>query len=181
MATATGARVAGLDGLVRRAQAGDRHAFDTLYELTAPRVFALCMRLCGDRLAAGALLQDTYVRAWQRLGAFRGESQFTSWLHRVAVNELLQERRARGRREAWLAAGENDLDRAAAPAVTPELGIDLERAIAQLPEGARTALVLHDVEGYTHREIAEMTGLAEGTIKAQLHRARRLLRGWLKA
>ncbi|HEX6307624.1 MAG TPA: sigma-70 family RNA polymerase sigma factor [Longimicrobiales bacterium] len=168
--------------LVRRAQAGDRAAFDGLYALTAGRVYALLLRLCADREAAERLTQDTFVMAWQRLEGFRGQSRFTSWLHRIAVNFVLQDSRSRGRREARVIAVEDGvLHAAAGRASSADLRLDLERAIAQLPEGARTALVLHDIEGYTHDEIAAMTGVAAGTVKSQLHRARRLLQEWLKS
>lgn len=165
-----------LNALVRRAQAGDLSAFDAIYASTAGRVFAVCLRLAGDREEAAVALQDTFVMAWRQLGNFRGDSLFTSWLHRIAVNAVLMDRRSRLRREARVSTGQDGIiELAAAREVDAELGIDLERAIAALPPGARTALVLHDIEGYTHREIAELTGIAVGTVKAQLHRARQLL------
>jgi RNA polymerase sigma-70 factor (ECF subfamily) len=147
-----------------------------VYARTVGRVYAVCLRLCADRAEAERLTQDTYVLAWQRMASFRGDSLFTSWLHRIAVNTVLQDRRAAGRREARIRPADDDeMTRVADRLPTTELQLDLERAIASLPDGARTALVLHDIEGYTHREIALMTGLAAGTIKAQLHRARQLL------
>jgi RNA polymerase sigma factor (sigma-70 family) len=162
--------------LIRRAQAGDCAAFDGLYALTAGRVFAVLLRLCADREAAERLTQDTFVMAWRRIGTFRGQSRFTSWLHRIAVNFVLQDGRATGRREARVLTVEDGvLHEAAERPASTDLRIDLERAIARLPAGARTALVLHDIEGYTHDEIAAMTGVAQGTVKSQLHRARRLL------
>jgi len=168
--------------LVRRAQQGDSAAFDAIYALTAGRVFAVCLRLCADREMAERLVQDAFVAAWQRLSTFRGESRFTSWLHRIAVNAVLQDRRSSMRREARVALADDCvLDAAPARRDTVDAHIDLERAIASLPPGARTALVLHDIEGYTHQEIGEMTGVAAGTVKAQLHRARRLLQQRLEA
>ena len=165
---------------MRRAQRGDREAFDRLYASTAGRIYAVCLRLCADREAAERFTQDTFVTAWRRLGTFRGDSAFTSWLHRIAVNEVLQDRRATQRREARVMLADEDvIDQAVGRAASPDLHVDLERAIALLPAGARAALVLHDVEGYTHQEIADMTGVAAGTVKAQLHRARQLLRKWL--
>jgi RNA polymerase sigma-70 factor (ECF subfamily) len=170
-----------LEVLVQRAQDGDLAAFDAIYAATSARLYAVCLRLCGDRQEAASMMQDAYVHAWQRLSAFRGDSLFTSWLHRIAVNAVLMERRGRGRREARvMPADDTILELAAARTPSTELGIDLERAIASLPEGARTALVLHDIEGYTHAEIADMLGVATGTVKAQLHRARRLLQNWLE-
>lgn len=167
---------------VSRAQRGDVDAFGELYREHAGRVFALCVRMCGDRVHAQELMQDAFVRAWERLGSFRGDASFGSWLHRIAVNVVLTAVRTARRREARVALVQ-DLDLAeagqSAPsgviAVDPGTAIDIERAIAGLPPGARTAFVLHDVEGFSHAEIAELTGLAEGTIRAQLHRARKLL------
>lgn len=160
---------------VRRARAGDRTAFQRLYEAHVGRVYALCLRLTGDGDAAMDRTQDAFVRAWQKLGSYRGESAFSTWLHRLTVNVVLTERRSSGRRERRaLVAWESG------PRVTPApragLHVDLERAIAALPPGAREVFVLYDVEGYGHEEIARMTGIAPGTSKAQLHRARRLLR-----
>ena len=117
------------------------------------------------------------MRAWQKLGSFRGESAFTTWLHRLTVNLVLGRRRAWGRRESREAVlDEGVLAVAKSPAAPAGLNLDLERAIRRLPERARTVFVLHDVEGYRHDEIADMAGMAVGTSKAQLHRARRLLR-----
>jgi RNA polymerase sigma-70 factor (ECF subfamily) len=167
--------------LVARAQAGDTAAFEALYRREAGRTFAVCLRLTGDRSRAAELTQDVFVRAWERLDAFRGDCALSTWLHRLAVNALLSGARADRRREARVASAE-DVDAAtptdAAPLHAPDLegDIDMERAIAALPPGARTVFVLHDVHGYRHGEIARMTGSAEGTCKAQLHRARRLLR-----
>jgi len=127
-------------------------------------------------------MQDVFVRAWERLGSFRGDAHFGSWLHRLTVNVVLSGSRTDRRRDARvtlapdLAAAEvGSGESPTTPARDPALAIDLERAIAGLPPGARMAFVLHDVEGFSHAEIAELSGLAEGTIRAQLHRARRLL------
>ena len=161
---------------VRRAQRGDTAAFRTLYDTHVGRVYAVCLRIAGDSAEAAEHTQDVFVRAWERLGSFRGDSAFSTWLHRLAVNEVLQARRAAGRRSSrvHLAEEPESLERAPGPVRTPNP--DLEQAVAGLPEGARTVFVLHDVEGYQHDEIARLTGIAEGTSKAQLHRARRLLR-----
>jgi RNA polymerase sigma-70 factor (ECF subfamily) len=171
------------DSTVSRAQHGDVDAFEELYREHSGRVFALCVRMSGDRIHARELMQDVFVRAWERLGSFRGEASFGSWLHRLAVNVVLTGARSDRRREARVTLAE-DLAAAeagrrpssgAVAAADPGTAIDVERAIAALPPGARSAFVLHDVEGFSHAEIAELTGLAEGTIRAQLHRARRLL------
>lgn len=138
--------------------------------------------MCADQDDAERLTQDVFVRVWQRLGSFRGDSRFTSWLHRIAVNLVLEDSRSMRRRTARV---QNVAD----PAFHERPGkdassdydarMDLERAIATLPPGARHALVLHDIEGYKHEEIAQMLGIATGTVKAQLHRARRLMRARL--
>jgi RNA polymerase sigma-70 factor (ECF subfamily) len=158
--------------LVARAQRGDVAAFEGLYRATSGRVFAVCLRMTGDRQHAAELLQDVFVRVWEKLGSFRGESTFATWIHRMAVNVVLQDRRGETRREAGegRAARDDDVDGFAV-----ERTMDLETAIAKLPPGARRAFVLHDIEGYKHHEIARMTGLAEGTLRAQLHRARQRL------
>lgn len=166
-----------MSDLVSRAQAGDPDAFAALYHSHVGRIHAVCLRLAGDTQAAAELTQDVFVRAWEALPGFRGESALSSWLHRLAVNVFLGGKRSTGRREkrVFSSAEPAQLERAgdAAPA---GLGMDLEQAIADLPERARLVFVLHDVEGYQHQEIAAMTGIATGTSKAQLFRARRLLR-----
>jgi RNA polymerase sigma-70 factor (ECF subfamily) len=167
--------------LVRRAQAGDEAAFEALYREHAGRVFALCLRLSGDRTRATDLTQDVFVRCWEQLGSFRGESAFGSWLYRLAVNLVWSTNRGDRRREARVLPVENpgalEGRREMPP---PGLRLDLERAIALLPDGAREVFVLYDIEGYHHEEIARMTGIAIGTSKAQLFRARRLLREHLE-
>ncbi len=162
--------------LVERAQGGDSRAFEELYRTHVDRVYGLCLRMSADRERAERLTQDTFVRCWEKLGTFRGESRFSSWLYRMAVNVVLNDQRARKRRNLRLEST-GDLGRygTAAPQGARDDTIDVERALAGLPEAARTVLVLYGIEGYKYREIAEMTGLAEGTVKAQIHRARKLL------
>jgi RNA polymerase sigma factor (sigma-70 family) len=174
--------LAGEDALVDRARGGDVDAFERLYHLHAGRVYALCLRLAGEPAEARELAQDTFVHAWEALPRFRGESSLTTWLHRIAVNAMLERRRRDRRRTARVALVEDEDDVESAPMaggfVPPTdvaTAIDLERAIAALPPGVRRAFVLHEVEGYTHEEVAGMTGLATGTLRAQLHRARQLL------
>jgi RNA polymerase sigma-70 factor (ECF subfamily) len=130
---------------------------------------------------ARELTQDVFVRVWEKLPSFRGESAFSSWLYRLAVNVVFGDQRAGSRRSRRVLAidelgSEAEAEAAGAP---PGLTLDLERAIAALPPGARSVFLLHDVEGYEHGEIAELTGIAPGTSKAHLFRARRLLRKWL--
>ena len=173
--------LAGEAALVDRARRGDMEAFERLYHLHAGRVHALCLRLAGEPVEARELVQDTFIHAWEALPRFRGESTLTTWLHRIAVNALLERRRRDRRRSARVSLVEDEDDERApstggfvAPADVAT-AIDLERAIAALPPGVRRAFVLHEVEGYTHEEVAGMTGLATGTLRAQLHRARQLL------
>jgi RNA polymerase sigma-70 factor (ECF subfamily) len=165
------------EDLAERASRGDVEAFEELYRQNIGRVYLLCLRMCGEASHAEELAQEAFVRAWQKLGSFRGESAFSTWLHRVTVNVVLGDRRSRARREARVKLAGDDLSaEPTTPQSSPAQALDLDRSIAALPEGARTVFVLHDIEGYRHREIAEMTGLAIGTSKAQLHRARKLLR-----
>jgi RNA polymerase sigma-70 factor (ECF subfamily) len=175
--------------LVARARSGDAGAFERLYRAHAGRVHAVCLRVLADRGHAEEATQDAFVRAWQRLGSFRGESAFGSWLYRLAANVAVDRLRRERRREGGIVGDGLDPDGApgtgrAEPvpaARAPEgAGIDLERAIRALPPRARAVFVLHDLEGYRHREIADLAGIAEGTSKAQLHRARRILRETLR-
>ena len=164
------------DALIARARAGDHEAFHELYALHVNRIYGLCLRLTGNVREAEARCQDAFVQAWQGLAEFRGESRFGTWLHRIAVNAALAHRRRASR--WWRRVEEGGRSD---PAVTGNgaLRQDLRRAVARLPERARRVLVLHDIEGYSHAEIAQRMGIAIGTCKAQLHRARRLLREWL--
>lgn len=163
--------------LAARAARGDVEAFEELYRLNVGRVYALCLRMSADPNLADELVQETFLRAWQKLGTFRGASAFSTWLHRVTVNVVLGHQRGAGRREA---RGSDRVEAAdtmqAASVVHPGQAVDLERAISGLPEGARTVFILHDVEGFRHQEISRLADIAVGTSKAQLHRARRLLR-----
>lgn len=163
--------------LVDRAASGDVAAFEELYRENVGRVYVLCLRMCGNPSHAEELAQEAFIRAWQNLGSFRGDSAFSTWLHRVTVNVVLGDRRSTARREAHFKPAGDDLPvDLAASDPSPGQALDLERSIAALPDGARTVFVLHDVEGYRHKEISRLTGLAVGTSKAQLHRARKLLR-----
>ena len=181
--------------LARRASSGDDAAFEELYRTHAGRVHALCLRMTGSRERAIDLTQDVFVHVWERLASFRGESALSSWIYRLTVNLILSNARRDNRRLTHemsadsqdLTAAESEDTRGAGLRNTREAGeraarpasvldaVDLERAIAGLPPGARTVFVLHDVEGYRHDEIAKLTGTAEGTCRAQLHRARKLL------
>ncbi len=163
--------------LVERAQAGDSRAFEVLYRRLVGRIYAICLRMVRDAQRAEELTQDVFVRAWERLGSFRGESKFTTWLHRLAVNVVLQDARTKGRRESREESmGDPGEYLGRVKEVFPGTRVDLERAIAGLPEGARRVLVLRDIYGYKYDEIAQMQGVALGTVKAQIHRARKMMR-----
>jgi len=164
--------VAALDDVVRRAQQGDVSAFETLYRTHAAAVFALCRRMTGNDRDARELVQDVFVRAWERLRTFRGESSLVTWLHRLAVNVVLGHLRSASRHRA-----DELSDDIAGPTRSDRIDdrLDLDAALARLPDGARTVFVLHDIHGYSHEEIAQMTGTAPGTARAQLWRARRAL------
>ena len=144
---------------------------------TSARVHGLCLRMARDQGEAEELVQDVFVRVWERMGSFRGDSAFGTWVHRVGVNVVIESMRAKGRWRDRVDAGADPDDiRDSMFENSAGADIDLERAIAKLPERARLVFLLHDVDGHKHREIAEMTGLAVGTSKAHLHRARTLLR-----
>ena len=170
--------ISGLD-LVRLAQSGDASAFERLYRREVGRVFALCIRMTGNRDTAEVLAQDAFVRAWELLGSFRGDSAFSTWMYRIAVNVVMGHLRSQRRRAARFEA-EDDLERFEFPAATPDAAMDLDAAIAHLPPQARAVLLLHEVEGYTHDEVGDLLGISAGTSKAHLHRARHLLREMLK-
>lgn len=166
-------------GLVERAGDGDVAAFEMLYRRHRDRVYALVWRICGgDAALAEDLLQEAFIRAWEKLGCFRGESRFATWLHRISVNVALSDRRSRMRRVRRETGMDETIERQMTGRQDLRAGpqMDLERAISRLPERARTVLVLYDIEGYAHAEIARMTGMAVGSSKAQLHRARKLMR-----
>lgn len=167
-----------MNELVERARSGERRAFEELYRQNVGRVFALCLRMCADAARAEELTQDVFVKAWRKLDTFRGDAAFSSWIHRIAVNQVYQsERSERRRRDRLNAAGIERAVELLGRRQRPEgERVDLERAILNLPAGARSVFVLYDVEGYTHEEIGELLDIAAGTSKAQLHRARKLLR-----
>lgn len=158
-------------------------AFERLYRMHSARVLGLCLRMTRQRETAEDCVQQTFVRAWRNLAAFEGRSAFGTWLHRIAVNEVLTYARNRGTRSegSSVPADEDDegpLDKIASGSTAADGAevMDLERALASLPAGSRHVVVLQAVYGYSHEEVAEMLGIAVGTCKAQLHRGRKLLR-----
>jgi len=165
------ATIGGTDDVVRRAQQGDVEAFEEIYYATAPAVYRLCRRMSGNDREATELMQEVFVRAWERLITFRGRSSLATWLHRLTVNLVLEHLRAVRRDSARLLRGDDSSFGARWPEPM-DVRLDLDAALASLSEGARAVFVLH-LEGYSHEEIARMTGIAVGTARAQLWRARR--------
>ena len=161
------------------AASGDASAFERLYRTHVARVYGLVRRMLNDD-DIDEIAQDIFVRAWQKLGTFRGEAAFGTWLHRLAVNVILARREALGTRRKRYLDSDAVLETIPARRPGPEAAMDFEAAMERLPEGAREVFVLHDVEGYRHEEIAQMLGLATGTSKSQLHRARMALRQHLE-
>lgn len=165
---------------VALAIAGDTRAFERLYRRHVARIHSLCRRMVGPELAED-VVQDVFVRAWDKLELFGGRSTFGTWLYRLAINVCLARRTKAGKRRDRFKHDEVAMERARSPAQRPDARMDLDRAIDRLPPRARQVFVLHDVEGYKHREIGEMLGISAGTSKSQLHEARLALRGHLTA
>ena len=156
--------------------------FERLYRDHADRIYGLCLRMSGERQAATELAQDVFVRAWEKLDRLKPDTEPGAWLWRLAVNAVLNARRADRRRLARVAPVEEPaaLERPSAHTPLPVRRLSLDAAMARLPERARAVFVLHDVEGYAHDEIAALLGIAEGTARAHLHRARTLMREALR-
>ena len=171
---------AGSDAVdAKMAAAGDTRAFERLYRRHVPRIHGLARRMAGED-EAGELTQMIFVRAWQKLGSFRGEAAFGTWLYRVAINLILGRRASLRIERERRQEGEGIIEGLAARPAGTEQRMDFDAAIGRLPGGARRIFVLHDVEGYKHGEIARMLQINVGTSKAQLHRARMLLRTHLE-
>ena len=182
-ANVTNSAASDLD-LTQAAARGDMGAFETLYERYYRRVYSLCLRMVANVTEAEDLTQEVFIQLLRKLGSFRGESAFTTWLHRLTVNHVLMHFRKRGvRMEKTTDEGEVPeqvevgSDRPQAMPVVDRIALD--NAIAQLPPGYRSVFVLHDVEGYEHEEVASLLGVSVGTSKSQLHKARMRLRDLL--
>lgn len=165
--------------LVRQAAAGNSHAFRELYNNNVKRVYAVCLRACQDRDTAEELTQEVFVKAWEKLSSFHFESKFSSWLHSIAVNQFLMMKRSEKRFQERVSELTEIISRDNPQAKVKQgydSKIDIEGALEKLPQQARMAFVLHDIEGYKHHEISKMMDIEVGTSKAHLHRARRMLR-----
>lgn len=165
----------GQESDVALAAGGDSSAFERIYRTHVARIHSLARRMLGNDYA-DEITQDIFVRTWQKLSTFRGESAFTTWLHRLALNVIIERRRSLAIHRTRVADDPVALEMATVPPGRSDLRVDFEYAMGQLPDGAREIFVLHDVEGYKHREIAVMLQIATGTSKRQLHRARMLMR-----
>ena len=174
--------------LVARAQRGDEEAFAALFEMHKRRVYSLCLRMTGNTAEAEDLTQEAFLQLFRKISTFRGESAFSTWLHRLAVNVVLMHLRKKGLQQISL----DEVDSSQDEPVKRDYGdydrrlmgsvdrISLSQAIAELPPGYRTVFVLHDIEGYEHNEIAEIMNCSVGNSKSQLHKARMKLRDWLR-
>ena len=160
---------------VALAAAGDASAFERLYRIHLTRIHSLARRMLSTH-EADEVTQDIFVRTWQKLSQFRGESAFATWLHRLAVNVIIERRRSYAILRERMSDDPHALEFVAVAPTRSDQRVDFERAIELLPAGAREIFVLHDVEGYKHREIAVLLDIAAGTSKRQLHRARMLMR-----
>jgi RNA polymerase sigma-70 factor (ECF subfamily) len=184
----TAAKVASETQLIARAQQGDEAAFAALFNAHRRRVYSLCLRMTGDTTEAEDLTQEAFLQLFRKISTFRGESAFTTWLHRLVVNVVLMHLRKKGLLQVSL----DEVDTSQEEPVKRDYGdddrrligsidrISLERAIAALPPGYRTVFVLHDVEGYEHNEIAQIMDCSTGNSKSQLHKARLKLREYLR-
>ena len=161
-------------GCIERAQRSDAKAFESLYRMHIDKVYGLCLRMTGNVSEAEDCAQDAFIQAWSKLDRFRGDSAFATWLHRIAVNSVLGRMRKSKREQDRLELAAVAAESPVVAADTGELR-DLSEAVDRLPQGARHVFVLYAVYGYSHNEASKMLGIAPGTSKAQLHRARRLL------
>jgi RNA polymerase sigma-70 factor (ECF subfamily) len=171
--------------LAQKSAAGDTAAFEELYRRHFRRVYALCLRMTSDPVLAEDLTQDVFIQLFNKIGSFRGDSAFTTWLHRMTVNQVLMYFRKRSTKSELTSGDDETPDQIVKGTENPNAmpvvdRIALEKAIGQLPPGYRSVFILHDVEGYEHEEIARMLGVAEGTSKSQLHKARLKLRNYLR-
>ena len=170
--------------LAKRCRSGDADAFEELYRQHSGRLYNLAFRMAGSAQEAEDLLQDVFLHAYRKLGSFRGDSSLGTWLYRLGMNQCLDYLRGRQVRmnQATDSIDEDGAAEPAAPMPATPVAVnrmDLERAIGRLPEGARAAFLLHDVEGFEHREVAKILGVSEGTSKSQVHKARMKLRAML--
>jgi RNA polymerase sigma-70 factor (ECF subfamily) len=167
--------------IVRRAISGDSEAFLSLYQQNLPRIYAVCLRIVADKEKAEEITQQAVIRTWETLDSYRGESPLSAWIHRIAVNVSLDYLRSRHQLNKRVQFTDNlETYDNPDPSSSCEIQLDIEQAISTLPPQARAVVILHDIEGYSHREISSLLGIAIGTSKAHLHSARRLLKEGLE-
>lgn len=164
--------------LVEEALSGSCDAFKTLFTKNVSKVYSFCLHLSSDDYIAEELTQEVFINAWEKLRSFRFESKFSSWLHGIAVKKYLMHQRSQYRKDDKTAglSKQTAMDAIKPHVMRQDAMIDIESALKKLPEQQRAVLVLHDIEGYKHKEISEMMGIEAGTSKAHLHKARKLLR-----
>ena len=164
---------------IRQAQRSDTRAFESLYKFHIDRVYGICLRMTGNTAEAEDCAQEAFIQAWNKLDKFRGDSAFSTWLHRIAVNAVLGRMRKSNREQDRILAAAETKNQ---PLTTEDNGElrDLSEAVDRLPDGARNVFVLHAIYGYSHEETGDMLGIATGTSKAQLHRAKKMLADQLK-
>jgi RNA polymerase sigma-70 factor, ECF subfamily len=164
--------------LIKSVQAGDKQAYQLLYQQHIARVYGLCYRLTADKMLAEDAAQEVFIQLWRKISNYQGDSKFSTWLHTVATNVTISYLR---KQRGWLYRMLNFDDSVAIEFVEEPSSsvVDIERYILRLPERARIVFVLHAIEGYRHEEIAQMTNMAVGSSKAQFHRAKHLLQGWM--
>ena len=165
-------------GLVKKAQEGSVSAFELLYRHHSNQIFLLCLRMCGCRSRAEDFMQESFIKAWQALASFKMDSQFATWIHRIAINTVLADKRKNSLDLVYDHDWEREFEQSLS-ASHNSMQIDLEKTIAQLPAQARYVLVLHDLVGMTHQEIGEQLDIAAGTSKAHLNRARSMMKAML--
>jgi len=175
--------------LIRLAQQGDAAAFESLYQLHNRRVYSLCLRMVGNTAEAEDLTQEAFLQLFRKISTFRGESAFSTWLHRLAVNVVLMKLRKKSGKETSLEQVTDGDEESGTPRRdfgAPDVRlsgsldrVNLQRAVEQLPPGYKAVFVLHDVEGFEHNEIADIMGCSIGNSKSQLHKARMRLRDLL--
>lgn len=164
--------------LISAVQNGDKHAYHLLYQAHVGQVYGLCYRLTGDKMLAEDATQEVFIQLWKKIGNFKGQSQFSTWLHSVTSNVTISYLR---KQKSWVHRMFNLETSSAMTQLADECvsNVDIEAYIIRLPERARIVFVLHAIEGFRHEQIAHMTGMALGTSKAQFHRAKKLLKEWM--
>jgi len=160
--------------LIAKCKSGNADAFKSLYEKYSGRVYAFTLRMCGNNDTANDLTQEVFIKVWEGIGSFKGDSAFYSWLHRICINAFLMKLRTDKNYEKKIAESANNALMLAY--TNDDFSLDMEKALQKLPSQAKLIFILHEIEGYKHKEISQMLNIEEGTSKAHLHKARKILR-----